>query len=142
MFGCQAQRRGVGAQQAGVGQQLDAGILRGGNDGGVLRGALTDLAGRDEQQLVHALEGRFERDGLGVVGLPDLHPQDGEVGGFFRAAHGGHDLGGGNRVEQLPDDEAAELAGGAGDGNHENPLVVMNTGAENTDEANFLQVHT
>jgi len=51
----QPQRGGIGVQQAGIGDKFHAGSFRCINHVAVLDGALADLAGRDQQQFVHAL---------------------------------------------------------------------------------------
>jgi len=78
----------------------------------VLGLALADLARRDQQQCVDALQRGLERGGFGVVGFAR---GDAKIGGFRRRADEGDDVGGRDFALELGDDEAAELAGGSGD---------------------------
>ena len=116
----QAELGGVCAQHAGVGQQRHAGGTGRVDHRAVLRGAAAQLARGDQQHLLGAGEGGLQRLGLLVVGLADLHAQRGQIGSARRLAHRG-DQGSrrGAALEQRLDDEAAELAGGTGDDDHE-----------------------
>ena len=120
MLGGQAQRRAVGAQQAGVDELAHARLARRVDHRAVLRQALADFAGRDEQHTFGALEGGGQRGGAGVVGLAHLQAQGGQVGRLGRGAYGGDDLLRGHAAfDELGDDETAELAGGTGDDDHD-----------------------
>ncbi len=115
----QRQTGGVGVEDACVRDEADAGRDGRIHDVAVLGRALADLVGGDQQQFVRAGEGRGERLGPGVVGLPNLHAAGGEVGGLLRAAHGRDDVAGGHAAfQQLLDDKAAEVPGGAGNSDH------------------------
>ena len=94
VFGGQTERRRIGMQDAGVGEQRDAGLLRRVDGVAMLRSALSDLARRDQQHFLSALERSYERSRVGVIGLADLNAQGGEIGSTRRIAHGGDDLAG------------------------------------------------
>jgi hypothetical protein len=100
VFAGQGQRRGVGMQQAGVGEQRHASALRGVDHVLVLCRALADFARRDQQQLVGALEGGVQRVGPVVVGLAHLHAQRRQLGRLGRLPHGGDDLAGRQALQQ------------------------------------------
>ena len=88
-----------------------------GNGLAVLSGALADLAAADEQEPVDTGEGRSQRAGVAVVGDAHLHTRLGQRLRPRGVADDGDHVGGGDaRPEQVGDDEAAELPGGAGDG--------------------------
>ena len=70
--------------------------------------------GRDEQQAVGAREGSGERFRPIEIGGADLGALGGEVGQLRGIARGADHLAGA-RFEQRFDDEAAEMAAGAGD---------------------------
>ena len=75
-------------QDTGVGQQLYSRTLGCVDDDTMLLGALADLAGRDQQDLVRALQGGIPAGGLVVVSLANLNAESGDVLGFFYVAHG------------------------------------------------------
>jgi hypothetical protein len=85
----------------------------------VLGQALADLARRNQQDFLCALKRCIEGGGIGIVRPADLHAQRGEIGGLLRIAHGGDDPAGRDFGQQGLDDEAAELAGGSGDDDHD-----------------------
>ena len=115
----QPHRARVHVGEAGIDDAADARPLRGLDHVAVLLGAPADVGGGDEQERVDAFEGGSERVGAGVVGLSDEDAPRPEVGGFVGAAHGSGDLGGVDAPpDQASDDEAAEVAGGSGDGDH------------------------
>jgi len=105
---------------------LDAGLLRRGHGVQVLLGPL--LAGAhagDQQELLGALERGDQAVLVGVVAADDLDAAVGEVGELGRVAHDGADAGGGEAaVEQVLEDEAAEVSAGRGDDDHEGTPVV------------------
>ncbi len=123
MLGRDEQRRAVGLQHAGVGDEAHAGGLGGLDDVAVLHGALADLVARDEHDLVDAGERGGQGGDVGVGGDADLHALLGERRGLGLVAHDGDDLGRGHALEQLGDDAAAELAGGSGDGDGHGVLL-------------------
>ncbi|MNS67142.1 hypothetical protein D3C72_1003860 [compost metagenome] len=123
VLGGQAQRRRIGAQDAGIGQQRYAGALGRIDDVLVLLRALAHFARRDQQYLRRALECRVEAGAIVVIGLAHLHAPGGQVGGLGRVAHGGNDVGCGDGLEQAGDDVLAQIACGAGDDDHDFSLV-------------------
>lgn len=82
MFLRQAERRGVGVQQAGVADELDAAANGGVDYRAMLRGALPQLARRDQQDFFGAGERSVQRGRLRVVGLTDDYTARGEVCGL------------------------------------------------------------
>jgi len=109
----------VGVEDAGVGDQLHAGGFRGVDCGLVLREAdAAKIVGGNQQELVDAGEGFHECCGAIVVGLADFDGGGFQVLRLIRAADGGDDACRRGEALQGLDDEAAELAIGAGDGNH------------------------
>ena len=109
-------------EDAGVGEQFDAGLFGRGDHGPVLRRALADFVqggpGRDQQQLVDAPEGRLERLRLGVVGLAGLDAFGDQVLGLLQAANGGNDLAGRQLFQKLVNNQTTQVAGGSSDGDH------------------------
>ena len=89
------------------------------DDIAVLGEPLPDFARRNEQQLGGALEGRVETCRLGVIGLADLHSQGGQIGRARGLTNRGDDLRRGHGAQQSLNDESAQLAGGAGDDDHD-----------------------
>jgi hypothetical protein len=112
----QQQRGGVGPQDAGVGDELHAGGLRGVDRVAVLPGALADLAAGDQQQLLRAGE-RLAQGRLVVeVRTPDDDAALGQVGEGLGPPSGRDDLLGRDAAPQQGlDDQAAQVTGGAGD---------------------------
>lgn len=99
----------------------DAGRPGGGHRGLMLLQAPValevEVAGRDDQHAVGALESMFQRGLVVEVGCPDGDAERREIGEAFGIARGGDDARRRNllRVEQMAQDAAAKLAGGAGD---------------------------
>jgi hypothetical protein len=113
--------RGLGTEDGGIGEELRAGSLSGIDHGFVLRDAdaLGGQGGRRyEQNACGSRECSDERCGLAVVSFANMHAECGEVCSLGWRACSGDDLGGGNALEQVGDDEAAELAGGSGNYDH------------------------
>src|SRR5690606_7668759 len=109
--------RGVGVEDAGVGDALDARGTGGLDHRSVLGDTVARLAARDEQQALDA--GQRTGEGLGavVVALAHLYAALGEVGGAGRRPGDRDDVRGRDApLEQLGDGEPPEVAGGAGDG--------------------------
>ncbi len=118
MFGRKGELRCIRPQEAGVGEELD---VRG--DGGiedclVLREALPEVRGRDEEDFLGTREGGGEGCGLGIVGVANLDAECCEVRSLFDAADGSDDLSCRYFFQQLMDDVASKLAGCAGDYDH------------------------
>ena len=109
-------RAALAAEGAGVGEQRDACLDGGAEDRLVLGDPVqVHLAARDQQhpvagpqQPVERLRGVVVRDGEG-------DSPGGEVAGLGGIAGHRGDLGGRDGGEQMVDDQAAELAAGAGD---------------------------
>jgi hypothetical protein len=78
----------------------------------------------DQEQLVDAGEGVLERGRVVVVRSADGDALRGERFGLGGVASNGDDLVRGYAVEQCLDHEAAQLAGGGGDGNGHDVLPV------------------
>src|SRR5690606_17059466 len=125
VFAGEQQRAGRGVEDGGVGDEGHAGRLGGVDDVGVLGQALPDLASGDEQQLVDAGQGLAQGGGVAVVGDADLHAVGGEVGGLGGVPDDGDDVGGSDPAgAQGGDGQAAEVAGGSGDGDgHGTPRI-------------------
>jgi hypothetical protein len=84
----------------------------------MLREALTDLARRDQEHLVGALERLLQASRVGVVGAPYDHPALGEIGELVGTPTRGHDLAGRKAsLEQRLNDETSEMTGCTGDDN-------------------------
>jgi hypothetical protein len=119
------QRGGVSLDDAGVGEQGDAGILRGADHVAVLAHALADLAAGHEQDLLGPGERLSQRSLVVVVGPADDDAAVGEVGEGVRAAARRDQLRGGNTaVQQGLDDETAEVATGSGDDDGHAPVLL------------------
>ena len=82
----------------------------------------TRVVGRDEQQLVGALERRRERGPVGVVSPADVRSPVGEALGLGDVADGNDDLVGGDAVQQVVDGCAVERTGRSGDDDHREVL--------------------
>lgn len=84
--------------------------------------ALADLGSGYQHDGVDTLDGSGDGCGVGVVEADDAHAQ---ISGLGRVAGSGDDrLRVGSALEQIGDDEAAEVAGGAGDEDgHEGPFL-------------------
>ena len=87
MFLRQEQRRAIGVENAGVGKQLHAGGPCCVGDCLVLRHTMADLARRDEQDLVYAVEGCLKALRPGILRLPYLHTSLRTGLRFLRIAH-------------------------------------------------------
>jgi hypothetical protein len=103
------------AQDAGVRELRHARRVRGFEHGAVLRHPLHGLVAGDQQDAVAGAEGPGEGLGLVVVGDAQLDAARREVCGLLLVAYDCGDLLGGDRGEQLVDDETAEGSGGSGD---------------------------
>jgi hypothetical protein len=108
-------RRRVGMQDAGIGDERHARGLGGIDRVLVLGRALPDRVRRDQQQPIHAGQGRIEGGGLGVVRGADGDAFGGEVGQGLRPPRPGNDPVGWDGFQQFRQDEPAELAAGRGD---------------------------
>jgi hypothetical protein len=84
------QCRAVCLGDARVGDEADAGVLRGLNGVGVLRGALSDLAGGDQQDFLGAGEGLAQRGGIVRIGAADDDALGSEVVKRLGTAAGRH----------------------------------------------------
>ena len=116
VLGGQLHAGGVRVRDAGVGEQFHAFVLGGLDHGPVLRHALADGAGGNQQDPVRARERPGDRFGVVVVHGFDLDPAAGEVSQFLGGASDGDDLVGGYAaLQERGDDVAAQLAGGSGD---------------------------
>jgi hypothetical protein len=82
-------------QQAGVGDKFYPGGFGGMNDVTVLRGTLTDFAGGDQQQFIHALQRGGQCRFVGIIGLANHNTLLAQRFGFCRVTHNGHNLAGG-----------------------------------------------
>ena len=120
VFGCQREARGVGAEQAGVGEELDVGGAGGVDDGLMLRDAGAELVRGDEQDFFGSGEGSGESFGAAVVGFAKHDTKGGEVGCLVDAADRSDDLRCGDFLEQGMDDVGAEFAGCSCDDDHLN----------------------
>jgi hypothetical protein len=125
VFEREAERRGVGVQQAGVGDQRHARTHRRVDHSTVLRDPLADLARRDQQQLRRTGERSSQRVGTGVVGLANLHTEGGQIGRLGRFSRQRNDVARGHAVKQVLDDKPAELTGGACDDDHDGVLAKV-----------------
>jgi hypothetical protein len=122
------QRGGVGPGDAGVGDELHTGGLGGRDRVGVLAGALPDHAAGDQEQLLRPGEGLAQRHLVVEVRAPDDDAALGEIGQGLRPASGGDDLVGRDAaVQEGLDDEAAEVAGGAGDDDRHGHVLLALT---------------
>ncbi len=115
MLARQAKGRRVGVQDAGVGEQADAGAPGRVDDVAVLRHAPAQVVGGNQQHAADAGEGRVQGVRTVVVRDPGLDAEGRQFRSRLAAADGGRDPAGGHRREQLVHDQPAELAAGAGD---------------------------
>src|SRR6185369_16830362 len=86
------------------------------------------LAGRNQQQLVGALEGGGQTGRLVVIGLANLHTARRQIGNVLRMAHGGDDFASRQFLQQGFDDKAAQLAGGSGNDDHDQNSFISVSG--------------
>ncbi|MCY1556626.1 hypothetical protein D9M68_933900 [compost metagenome] len=86
------QRRGFGAQYAGIGEQGNAGSTGSVDYRLVLGNAPTDFTGRDQQQLFRSVERRCQCLRFGVVRLANGYAAGEQVLGLVGRSHGGDDL--------------------------------------------------
>ena len=94
----------------------------------MLASAVTELAARDEQHLLDALQRRVDGRGAVVVELAHLYAERLELLRLRRGAHARDDLGGGHLLHEVREDETAEVASGSGDENHGEELRVKRAG--------------
>jgi hypothetical protein len=117
MLGREAERRRVGVQQAGVGDEGDSRRLGGGDDMRVLRDSRADGVRGDQQQPLDPRQRR--RQGFRFLVVERAHGD--AFGGErltrrpTRRAGAGDDVCGGNAAQEAVYDELAELSGRAGD---------------------------
>jgi hypothetical protein len=105
---------------AGIDDMLDAGVGRGLAHGRHLLHARGRVRGRGrhQQQLLHARERRGERREIVIIGLTDVDPTVGEIGGLARITDADRQRRVGRAAQDLVDDQTAELAVGTGDQEH------------------------
>ena len=96
-------------QDAGVGQQTDAGCLGRIDHGTMLRHAAANLAGRNQQQLVSSFEGRNQTGRLIVIGLANLDAARGQIGHFLGIAHDSDDFTGRQFFQQGFDNQSDQV---------------------------------
>ncbi len=124
VFFGEVEGRGIRMEETGVDDFRGACMSGGGDDVGVLGGALPEFAGGDEEETAHVLEGGGEGVAVIVGGLPNGDACGGEVVGFGWVADDGDDGRGIDlHAKQVFDDEAAELAGGSGECDHGGGVV-------------------
>ncbi|MNC63083.1 hypothetical protein D3C75_1131750 [compost metagenome] len=85
----------------------------------MLRRALADFAGGDQQQLIHACQRGGEGGLVGVIGLADIYALLAQRFGFRRVTHNSNQLTGRNGFQQQLNDVLAKLAGGTGNRDHD-----------------------
>ena len=128
VFRRKAERRDVGAQDAGIGEEPDARRLGGVDDGAVLGHAAAKFAGGNQKQLVGAAKCRLQRLGAVVIRLAHDDTAGGEILHAGWITDCGNDLRGGNFFQQGGDDKAAKLAGSSGNNDHGANSIWLTSG--------------
>tara|TARA_R110000765_G_scaffold76063_1_gene148997 strand:- start:16 stop:471 length:456 start_codon:yes stop_codon:yes gene_type:complete len=106
---------GFGVDDAGIDQMFDPGGLGGINRSAVL-GNARGIVGftRNDQGGVDILEGRGHQSKVIKVAVPDVNAFGRQIIGLGWCADTDRDVTCGDAIKQVRDNEAAELAGGAG----------------------------
>jgi hypothetical protein len=102
-------------QDAGVSEKSNPGSLGPIDHRAVLSFTLANVAPRDEQEPLYALEGPMESLRTVVIECSDIHAQGRKIREFYRVASQRHNLGGLNPSEKRFESKASKAPRSSGD---------------------------